>query len=223
MVLDMKLEKNIQFDKQIYTNLENSFVNYLSDKEKNPFKSDLFKFMIIQTSVSKDTIYSFFNGFLKDLAVLKCKNYYLLIYNNKEKVEIKNIVDLINEDFGQKVNVFEGFVIDKKEKLIKFINIYDMYKIDINYANIGDLIIIAKDNDILKVIKEIVLEKYICDKEFLNLVNSLFKNNLNVSKTAADVYMHRNTINNKLSVFEKETALAIQNFKDAVALYELLK
>ena len=51
----------------------------------------------------------------------------------------------------------------------------------------------------------------------------MFVNNLNVCKTANYVYMHRNTINNKLAVIKEETGLDIQNFQDAVLLYVLIK
>ena len=51
----------------------------------------------------------------------------------------------------------------------------------------------------------------------------MFVNDLNVCKTANYVYMHRNTINNKLITIKEETGLDIQKFQDAVMLYVLLK
>jgi len=51
----------------------------------------------------------------------------------------------------------------------------------------------------------------------------MFDNNLNVTKTASEVYMHRNTINNKLDYIKKETGMNIQEFKDAVSMYWLIK
>ena len=49
------------------------------------------------------------------------------------------------------------------------------------------------------------------------------KHYLNVSKTASFVYMHRNSINNKLDLIEKETGLNIQLFNEAVTMYNLLR
>ena len=65
--------------------------------------------------------------------------------------------------------------------------------------------------------------EYLKDKSFTILVKTLFKNNLNISKTANDLYMHRNTLNNKLASLERDTTLSIQNFVNAIAIYELLK
>lgn len=214
---------NIEFVNQILTNLEKQFVDYINSDNKYPFKNESFKFMIVSIDANKETVCSFFDGYLKDYLVLQCQNYYLVIYHNKERIEIRNIVDLINEDFGQKIKIFEGFLVNDKDKLIKFIKIFDMYTLENSYSNIADLVYLINKKEILSELKNILLEKYLLDKEFINLVNALFKNNLNVSKTASDVYMHRNTINNKLNNFERDSTLAIQNFKDAVALYELLK
>ena len=83
--------------------------------------------------------------------------------------------------------------------------------------------VLRYDKKNINSLKEILLKEYLGDEEFLKIVRGMFENNLNVSKTSSSIYMHRNTLNNKLTLIENNTTLAIQNFKDAVALYELLK
>ena len=73
------------------------------------------------------------------------------------------------------------------------------------------------------VLKPIILNKIYNDNKLYEIINGMFVNNLNVCKTANYVYMHRNTINNKLAVIKEETGLDIQNFQDAVLLYVLIK
>jgi len=92
------------------------------------------------------------------------------------------------------------------------------------YSNVSDLILLSNNNrKVLDRLKKIVLDKYLSDASFISMVRALFKNNLNISKAASDLYMHRNTLNNKLNAFERDTTLTIQNFVDAVSIYELLK
>ena len=55
------------------------------------------------------------------------------------------------------------------------------------------------------------------------LILAMFNNNLNVTQTAKAVYMHRNTIINKLEFIRLETGLNLQNFKAATCLYWLMK
>ena len=50
----------------------------------------------------------------------------------------------------------------------------------------------------------------------------MYKNDLNVSKTATSVYMHRNTVNNKLEVIKKTSGMDVQKFYDAIAMYTLM-
>jgi carbohydrate diacid regulator len=55
------------------------------------------------------------------------------------------------------------------------------------------------------------------------LIQAMFKNNLNVTQTASDVYMHRNTVIKKLDFIKKETGLNLQKFQDANIMYWILK
>ena len=203
------------------------FISYLDGKCPFPLKGDFFKFLIVSSKVNEDTFENFFSGFLKEMMIFECDNYYLIIYQNKEKLELENFIDLFNEDMGIRSSIFEGFYINKKNNtyLLEFLSIYDrLFSTSKMYSNISDLILLLNNNrKELDALKKIVLDKYLNDTSFISMVRALFKNNLNISKAANDLYMHRNTLNNKLSSFERDTALSIQNFVDAVSIYELLK
>ncbi|MBQ6874798.1 MAG: helix-turn-helix domain-containing protein [Lachnospiraceae bacterium] len=54
------------------------------------------------------------------------------------------------------------------------------------------------------------------DEELLSTVNRFFKNSLNVSETARQLYLHRNTLVYRLERVQKLTGLDIRNFEDAL-------
>ena len=54
------------------------------------------------------------------------------------------------------------------------------------------------------------------DNDMLTTAEALFNNNLNVSLTARELYMHRNTLIYRIDKIEKETGLNIQKFSDAL-------
>lgn len=54
------------------------------------------------------------------------------------------------------------------------------------------------------------------DDETLSTINSFFENNLNVSETARQLFVHRNTLVYRLEKFEKSTGLDIRCFEDAL-------
>ena len=68
--------------------------------------------------------------------------------------------------------------------------------------------------NILKIIEE--------NEVFMQVIEAYFINDLNISQTAAALYMNRNTLNGKLVSISKHTGLNIQSFKQASAILLLL-
>ena len=56
------------------------------------------------------------------------------------------------------------------------------------------------------------------DEELLTTVNKFFENNLNVSETSRQLYIHRNTLVYRIEKLEKYTGLDIRLFEDALTL-----
>ncbi len=54
------------------------------------------------------------------------------------------------------------------------------------------------------------------DEETLTTVNKFFENNLNVSETSRQLYIHRNTLVYRLDKLQKITGLDLRNFDDAI-------
>lgn len=55
------------------------------------------------------------------------------------------------------------------------------------------------------------------DKETLLTVNAFFENNLNISETARQMYLHRNTLGYRLDKITRTTGLDVKKFDDALA------
>ena len=54
------------------------------------------------------------------------------------------------------------------------------------------------------------------DEETLATINHLFDNNLNISETARQLFIHRNTLVYRLKRIEKKLGLDIRTFEDAM-------
>lgn len=201
------------------------FQNQLNEILKNITKDNI-RFMIFETK-DYESLKNILSEILLEPLYVQGKTNLLVIYFNKDRVGINEYIDSLSDDIGTSVNVFEGFVIKNRNKndLKEFIEIFYSSSFNLyGYSNIVDLVhVLRYDKENINSLKEILLKEYLGDEEFLKIVRGMFENNLNVSKTSSSIYMHRNTLNNKLTLIENNTTLAIQNFKDAVALYELLK
>ena len=66
--------------------------------------------------------------------------------------------------------------------------------------------------------------KYIYkDIQTIDIIEALLKNNLNVLQTSKFLYLHRNSILNKIDIIYKETGLNIQKFTNAYLVKQILK
>lgn len=55
------------------------------------------------------------------------------------------------------------------------------------------------------------------DKELVECINAFFKNNLNISETSRNAFLHRNTLLYRIEKIYKLTGLNIRNFEDAMS------
>ena len=64
------------------------------------------------------------------------------------------------------------------------------------------------------------------DNETMITIQKFFENNLNVSETSRQLFIHRNTLVYRLDKVQKQTGLDLRSFRDAVTfklLYEMKK
>ena len=60
------------------------------------------------------------------------------------------------------------------------------------------------------------------DKELVDCINAFFKNNLNISETSRNAFLHRNTLLYRIEKISRVTGLNIRNFDDAMTFKMLL-
>ncbi len=69
------------------------------------------------------------------------------------------------------------------------------------------------DDDVLEILK---------DDELMSCVENFFNNNLNISETSRNAFLHRNTLIYRIDKIYKATGFNIKNFNDAVNFKLLL-
>ncbi len=150
---------------------------------------------------------------------------------NEDLLEIgSSIVDLVNTEAMLKVKVAFGTVVSELKDVSKSYKeakmalevgkiFYDEKHV-ISYANlgIGRLIYQLPENLCRIFIDEIFADgmAFSIDDETLMTVNKFFENDLNVSRTAEQLYVHRNTLVYRIEKLEKATGLNVREFDDAL-------
>ncbi len=193
---------------------------------------------LIETSVDKDIniveiVRSIFPAKVKDfVTAVDEKNIILVKEIKDENIEkvAHMIVDTLNAETMSKVYVAIGTTVSdlkdvsrsyKEAKMaLEVGRIFGSEKYVVNYEKLGigrliyQLPIPLCRMFIKEVLHGMSIEEF--DEETLTTVNKFFENNLNVSETSRQLYIHRNTLVYRLDKLQKQTGLDLRNFDDAI-------
>lgn len=197
---------------------------------------------IIETSTEKDisaleTVRSLFAAKSKDFITAVDEKNIILVrelaetdtYRDLEKTA-EMIVDMLNTEAMSKVHVAFGTIIKEIKEVSRSYKeakmALDVGKIFYSdrkvmaYSNLGiGRLIYQLPMPLCKMfIKEIFDGKSPdeFDEETLTTINKFFENNLNVSETSRQLYIHRNTLVYRLDKLQKSTGLDLRVFEDAI-------
>ena len=197
---------------------------------------------IIETSKEKDngaleTVRSMFAGGNKDFITAVDEKNIILVkelsqnetYDDLEKTA-QVIVDMLNTKAMARVHVAYGTIIkDIKEVSRSYkeakmaLDVGKIFYSDrkvMAYSNLGiGRLIYQLPMPLCKMfIREVFAEDTPdqFDEETLTTINKFFENNLNVSETSRQLYIHRNTLVYRLDKLQKSTGLDLRVFEDAI-------
>ncbi|MCR5691473.1 MAG: helix-turn-helix domain-containing protein [Eubacterium sp.] len=197
---------------------------------------------IVETSKEKDnealeTVRSLFTGSGKDFITAVDEKNIILVkgladtdnYESLEKTA-QVIVDMLNTEAMARVRVSYGTIVKDIKEVSRSYKEAKM-ALDVGKIFYGDKKVMAYNNlgigrliyqlplPLCKMfIKEIFAEQTPndFDEETLTTINKFFENNLNVSETSRQLYIHRNTLVYRLDKLQKSTGLDLRVFEDAI-------
>ncbi|MBQ2679980.1 MAG: helix-turn-helix domain-containing protein [Firmicutes bacterium] len=197
---------------------------------------------LIETNLDKELntveiVRNIFPSKTKDFVTAVDEYSIILVKELKEKEnmeEIEKIAKMIEETLSAesigKVYISIGTVVSdlkdvsrsyKEAKMaLEVGKIFEADKFIVNYEKLGiGRLIYQLPLPLCKMyIKEVLhgLTMDDFDEETLVTVNKFFENNLNVSETSRQLYIHRNTLVYRLDKLQKMTGLDLRNFDDAI-------
>ena len=164
------------------------------------------------------------------------KNIVLIKSLHKDEIEeeisqtAKTIVDMLNAEAMLSVKVSYGTVVNELKEVSKSYKeakmaldvgkIFYAEKNIIGYEKLGiGRLIYQLPVSLCRMFMSEIFGDNLPDKmdeETLITIQKFFENSLNVSETARQLYIHRNTLVYRIEKLEKETGLDIRNFDDAL-------
>lgn len=226
IILDNILPSDIALRaKELHFSHNTSRVAFLIRSEKN---RDIYTHEVVQ---------SLFPSKNKDFVIVIDDENTVLVKElkvNEDRKEIektaKSIIDTFNTELMVKAQIGIGTVVDnirdinrsyrEAQTALQIGSIFESDKSIINYENLGlGRLIYQLPSTLCKlflneVFKEDAFEAL--DGETLLTIQKFFENDLNVSETSRELYVHRNTLVYRLDKIQKITGLDLRKFDDAI-------
>jgi carbohydrate diacid regulator len=197
---------------------------------------------IVETANEKDnnaleTVKTLFANRTKDFITAVDEKNIIMVKEMDESEKYEDLerignmmLDMLNTEAMSKVNISYGTIVNDIKEVSKSYKEARM-ALDVGKIFYSDKRVIAYNNlgigrliyqlpiPLCKMfIKEIFGEKSPgeFDEETLTTINKFFENNLNVSETSRQLYIHRNTLVYRLDKLQKSTGLDLRKFEDAI-------
>ncbi len=170
-----------------------------------------------------DDFKGFLLTFLTVNKIVDNNHYYIIDYNIDENISLKDALTSYIFDSNINLRIYEGYATSdyEFELDIEFLNSVFNYNLKDLYYTKKELVI-ELINKKENVTSSFVLGDYVSDYQMHDILNTFFMNNMNVVASSKVLYLHRNTLINKLERFKEKTGYDPKNFLDAYVLYTIL-
>lgn len=150
----------------------------------------------------------------------------LFIYEGYDELDFEEITLNMLSDTLYDLVLYQSFYFENLDELMIHYHFISSY-IELVPKKIGPFL---NDQKVLKsimhlsktILKEQFLRKYAKDNMMLDTLNIYFENDQNMSKASKELYIHRNTLIQRLDKFLQETGFDVRRFQDAVIIYQLI-
>lgn len=184
----------------------------------------------INPSSFKDAIQELFS---QEIPVLWVSNHEGIIIEEqeitRESISYEQIIDILMSDLYVNINFFVGPFQKDLESVRKYYEIivkgaetafFYSKKPVVTYTEAVPMLFVNQmDPNMRKDITKLILQDYIDDEETLRMVDVFVQCNLNISETAKELYMHRNSLQYRLNRFHEKTSIDIRQFHNAMTVY----
>lgn len=171
--------------------------------------------------------------FAKQVPILWSNGYEGVIIEEQtimeESIVYDQIIDVLMSDLYVNINFFVGpFQTDLTDvnhqyhSLIKAAKIVfaNSKKSVVTYIDAIPYLLIDQSAPELRLdITNTVLQEYEDDEDTLKMIDMFVQCNLNLSETAKELYMHRNSLQYRLDRFYEKTQIDVRQFNHAMAVY----
>ena len=168
----------------------------------------------------------FFEAYIDIVSVDKKDKTLCINYQSQTPLDLKDMLYHIISETYQDIRLYQSHHFDDLNSLQSHQTYMTsiMSLIPFNLASYLDdkicLKYLLQQNIVVE--KKHFLRKYASNSEILLTVKTFLEHNQNINQTAAELYIHRNTLLQRLDKFHHMTGFDLKKFQDAFIMYQII-
>jgi len=191
----------------------------------------MYKYLIIeykkQEQLDDSMIISLFSEFVEFTHVKTLDHQIILFYEQNTDISFKDVILNIMSDTLTDLRLYASYQYSTEQERNQQLEVVRKLLKDIQFAQyfyLDDKVIIKHHlNHITEELKKHILRKFINDQTMLGSIKVYLESNQNSSLAAKTLYVHRNTLIQRLDKFKEITGFDVRDFNDAFPIYHLIK
>lgn len=193
----------------------------------------MYQYFILQSKKNikkeKDMLLSLFSEVVDISYTNIDEEFIIVIFESLLESSLEELSKVIVEEFFIETRIYESTrfesisELDKNIKKVKKMLKLIKFNAEDTYLNEVDLLYFEISKPIDSYYKKNILKKYYHDQEMKNILKVFFECDQNTSEASKRLYIHRNTLIQKLDKFYEETGFNPRRFKDAMIIYKAIE
>lgn len=190
----------------------------------------MYRYLMIEAKMNIDvletTIISLFSEFINFSNIEVVDHQIWMYYEHDIDVSLKDVILNLSQDTLIDFRLYQSYKYETKKSLEEHKLFISKKLLEIGFnahAFIDDKIFVKHFiNSLDQKFKFFILNKYSQNKMMLETVKIYLESNQNMSLAAKALYVHRNTLIQRLDKFYQVTGFDVKSFKDGFLIYHLL-
>ena len=193
----------------------------------------MYQYFILQSKKNlkneKDMLISLFSEIVNIEHLEIDSNQIVVTFSELLESSLRELSQIISEEFFIEIRIYKSkrfeslSHLEKNLKKTKKLLLTIPFNPNTTYLNANDLLYFEITESLDVDYKHKILQKYYHDNEMKNILKVYFESNQNTTEAAKKLYLHRNTLIQRLDKFYEETGYNPRRFKDAVIIYRAIE
>jgi len=146
-----------------------------------------------------------------------------------ERISYEQIIDILMSDLNGSIHFYVGAYLNDLHSIkdyyismiqgAKSVFAYTGKSVVTYVEAVPSMLMDQTEDSFKQLLAATVLKEFSDEEDFLHMLQTFIRCNLNITLTAKELYMHRNTLQYRLDKFQEKTGMDVREFHQAFTVY----